>query len=301
MNMKRVLSVLLLSILLFSFVFSLSVGFVSANGGQEEGVVKTLWGSFLNKFNSFGLDSFQDNYSEKLAPFLISFLVVLLVYSISDFIPVLPANSQWIKWTFSFIFGVLAFLFIKSGIFVGIAQQYAIVSILMTSVMPLLILIAFSYKIRENDKYNDARGKVIFRFIDRVLFIGFIVLQIYYLIRGGVNDQVSFWFRITYAGTIGIAGIWTWNADSFYIKISEAVFHEDLKQYGEFQSNLAKVRLGNELANAYNELMNSGHQRNSPGYKTLWENYKRLYNKAKTEQRESYSDPNQASIKPTNS
>lgn len=185
--------------LLWLFVFSmLSFGIVSA---QQEGVFKKLWNAFFGGiFPSSSEFSFNiGSYEIEITQILLGLLVLLLVYSIADFIPLLPKG--WIQWVFSAIIALLAFLFVDADTIRSIGDTYEALGVALVSVIPLLILVGFSIKISK-----DERSAAWAPFFDKFVFLIFglwLVLKWYNSTEAGPSD-----YAVVYLASAAIAIAW---------------------------------------------------------------------------------------------
>jgi hypothetical protein len=204
---NKILSLFLFGLLFISFVIG-SVGFVSA----DDGIIKKLWDTFFG-----GL--FEDNYFNigdnqiEISRILLMFLVLLLVYSISDFLPFFPQNKDYIKWLFAGVVAVLSFLFVSGEDIKLILTNYEALGVMLTSIIPLVIIMAFTFKLGEKNK------KMAY-FVNPFLIIGFIlysILKWHYFTADGPLKTAYLWTAAL--GFIWLIG-WTW----FLKKYEKAAF-----------------------------------------------------------------------------
>lgn len=141
---KRILGLFLLGIL-FTSVLVGSIGVVSAEGFFTKAGDKLFGGSNWYENTSFSLD----NNKQDISRYLMMFLVALLVYSISDSLPFFPKGKQggYIKGLFAIVVAILSFLFIDGNDIEVILTNYEALGVALTSIIPLLVILLFAYKI----------------------------------------------------------------------------------------------------------------------------------------------------------
>ncbi len=188
--MKKGLKVL--GLLVLGLVFtSMIVGAVSA-AGSAQGIIKTIWDAFFEGINISGL---LDN--TQLAHALLLLLTALLVYSIADFLPFIPAN-KWIKGGFALIVGALAFLFIDTQTIKDITDTYGALGVALTSIIPLLILLAFSFKLSSDAKFAPYAS-----FIDKFMFL---IFGLWMILKWGSKTDTA--YRTAYLTSAVVAFVW---------------------------------------------------------------------------------------------
>ena len=205
---KGILGLFLFGLLIMSFVIG-SVGFVSA---QEEGVIKQLWNTFFGGIFDEGFFNIGDNKVE-ISRILLMFLVLLVVYSVSDFLPFFPKDKDYIKWLFAGAVAVLSFLFVDGKDIELILTTYEAWGIMLTSIIPLAIIMAFTFKLGKNNKRMAY-------FLNPFLIIGFILYSVvkWYNFVGADNLRAVYLWT-AFLGFIWLIG-WTW----FLRKHGEAAF-----------------------------------------------------------------------------
>ena len=201
---KGILGLFLFGLLIMSFVIG-SVGFVSAQG---EGVIKQLWNTFFGGL--FGEGSFIAGSQVEISRILLMFLVLLVVYSVSDFLPFFPKDKDYIKWLFAGAVAVLSFLFVEGEDIRFILTNYEALGVMLTSIIPLAIILAFTFKLGKKDKRMAY-------FLNPFLIIGFIL---YSLVKWfnfvGSDNLKSVYLWTAFLGFIWLIG-WKW----FLIKEEE--------------------------------------------------------------------------------
>ena len=120
----------------------------------------------------------------EISRILLMFLVVLIVYSVADFLPFFPQEKDkgYIKWLFAGVVAVLSFLFVDGADIQLILTNYEALGIMLTSIIPLVVILAFTFKMRTGDNKKYAN------IINTPLIIGF---GIYTLIKWWSFDSTS--------------------------------------------------------------------------------------------------------------
>lgn len=134
----KTLSFVLLGLLVTSFL----IGVVSA-GPLDDAISKAFSGSS-------GLFNLSSSAQDGLARILLIALVVMLVYSVITFLPFFPKNET-ISWVVSIIVGILSFMFVNIADIKTLMANYEALGIALTSILPLIIIIVFTYKLREKE------------------------------------------------------------------------------------------------------------------------------------------------------
>lgn len=152
---KKFFTVLLIGLFLVTLVSPMVFAQESPQLAPDDGVFVTLWKAFFGGiFDGDGgiFDRLQkEGRADDIQRILLIILVALLVYSISDFLP-FAQDKEYVKWAVSVVVALLAFLFIKKETLGGIVNTYGALGVALTSVIPLLILLAFSAKIKDKPK-----------------------------------------------------------------------------------------------------------------------------------------------------
>jgi len=127
--------------------------------------------SLQNLFNS----SLSTETRGTIAKILFMALIALIVYSIADILPFMPTQNETVKWAIAIIIAVLAFLFVPVGDIQVILTQYEALGIMITSIIPLIILMFFSVRFEAEMKSKGKTPEIIAatKVLNRFLFIGF--------------------------------------------------------------------------------------------------------------------------------
>jgi len=146
---SRIFVFLFITLLLISLIAAIVAAQNEAANQQtaaKEGksildLIKDAW----NK-SSF---KFSDQSKNLLAKGLLLILVILIVYSIMSFMPFIPEDKDWIGWLIAIIIGILSFLFISADEVRNILTTYEALGVALTSIIPLIVILTFCYKMRE--------------------------------------------------------------------------------------------------------------------------------------------------------
>jgi hypothetical protein len=150
---------------------------VSAGAQQTTTLGERLFGPLVK--SSTGL---SDEAKASIAKILLTILVVIFVYAISTYIPVFPKEQPSIRWIFAIIVGVLGFLFIKPEEIAAITKPYEALGVALTIVIPLIILITFTVRLREENKKIAA-------VVNKPLMIIFFIYVMYQWISLAIPDN----------------------------------------------------------------------------------------------------------------
>jgi len=201
---------LLIGILFVGLLF-LSLSLVAAQ--QQEGILKSLYDAFFSGVFS-GTGDFFNSYN--VAKILLILLVVMLVYSVSDFIPVV-SDKEWVKWAVSAIVGVLSFLLVDKQTIEGILTTYTALGVVLTSIVPLIILLAFHYKIVTNVNYRKA-SPLLTLVLGKFLFLLF---ALWVLFRWYSVSALGTPYVQAYLGAALFAFLWVFIGDVLLKKLSK--------------------------------------------------------------------------------
>jgi len=152
-----------------------------------------------------GFSMFSDNDQKMIAKILMAILVMLLVYSITDSMPFIgDKNKEGVRWAFSAVVAILSFMFVSMNAITALLTTYEAMGIALTSIIPLLILASFSWKLYDNHK---AIGMVIVRPL-------FIIFALY--MSGKFIFNLELGYRWMYLLAAAGSAIWAfWSADIF--------------------------------------------------------------------------------------
>ncbi len=156
MNKKSVLFSLLLGVFVIFYL-----GLVSAALGDSLSSIPVL----SDLFNFFG------SGSSGLSLILFTVLVILIIYSISGFIPVLN-EKEGVQWAFSIIIGILCFFYVDMSTITTLLASYQSLGVIITAVIPFLVIVTFSIRIETEKGGNNY---VFNQLLSNVVIWGFII------------------------------------------------------------------------------------------------------------------------------
>ena len=148
---KDFLGLFLLGILFLS-VFLGSVDFVSAASHGSDGAFKQIWDSLFGNVFNFDTGEEGEFFGQSYEKLLLVFLLVMLVYSVMEQLKL--SENQGINWAISFAVGVLGFIAVKDETIDLILTNYTALGVVLTSILPLVIVLFFAIKLRQNNKTN---------------------------------------------------------------------------------------------------------------------------------------------------
>jgi hypothetical protein len=177
------------------FLTSMMVGVVSAQ--TQDGVIKTLWDAFFGGINfqgesngGFLENNFDNDWRNLVAFVLVIFLVVMLVYSVLDFVPIFDkvVGGKKIKSPLqtltAIVIGILAFLFFDPKAIRELLVTYEALGVALTSIIPLMVIIFFSFNLSQD---GDLK-KIIFSRLVEVIFFIYLFFKVILVIR---NDGLN--------------------------------------------------------------------------------------------------------------
>jgi len=180
MNQKREYKNILFVALCSLLFIGLFVGLVSAESNSAES--NSAESNFDKLVNLLGSkSSVTMPTSDSIAKFLLVFLLVLVIYSVSDLLPFINEKES-IKWIISIVIGVLAFMFVSASVVKAILHNYTAMGIVLTSIIPLLVVWAFTYKLRT--KMPEAAP-----FVNKIVVMGFIIFALYQWLSMPTNSE----------------------------------------------------------------------------------------------------------------
>jgi len=205
----------------------------------QKGIIKTLGDAFFGGIFEKNASVTLGQYKVGISQILLLLLTALLVYSVSDFLPFLP-DKDWVKWSVSLIVALLAFLFIDPATITGIVDTYGALGVALTSIFPLIILLAFHLKIKDNPRFAPYSG-----FLRIFLFsiFGLWMIMKWYNASTGPASQYSTIYLISAL----IAGVWVIIGDRVlqrFIRAKERAAHQaGMEQATMDQVERAKVKI----------------------------------------------------------
>ncbi len=168
---KSVIGLFIIGLLFVGLIIG-SIGITSASQFSEPvGVVKSLWDALFGGLFESGSFNLHGSKIE-ISRILLMFLVVLMIYSVSDFLPFFPQDKDYLRWLFAGVIAVLSFLFVDGEDIRLILTNYEVLGVMLTSIIPLAIILAFTFKMHErNKKYANI--------INTPLLIGFAIYTLF--------------------------------------------------------------------------------------------------------------------------
>jgi len=220
--MKKETTKILAFAILGIITISLLAGIVSAQGNEEANRQATAetgksMGERIVDWWSTSTLKISDQSKTLLSKILLMALVILIVYSITAFLPFVPPGKDYINWLIATIIGILSFLFVSADNIRYIVTNYEALGVMLTSVLPFVVLLVFSYKLREN---NPSIANI----INPALFIGFLLYVGSKWLTYKPSENVIPELAYVYPLTVGLTVIWL----VFERRISHYFFKKEL-------------------------------------------------------------------------
>lgn len=207
-------------------------------------------GSFINELTN----GIPDDAKAGLGKILLATLVVLLVFSILGFVPFLSDSSTGIQWTVSIIIGILSFLFVSPKNIEFIMANYEALGITLTTILPLLIIIAFSLKIARDRRYGLSWGI----FISKFAIILFAIYDIgRWLTISWDTSQPTPVLAWMYPLSLIIAIIWFFAARKIVEKVDELEKKKEEEGVRGLQTNATSNIINNATQQRIQQIMNN--------------------------------------------
>ncbi|MBM3232943.1 hypothetical protein FJZ18_02125 [Candidatus Pacearchaeota archaeon] len=177
----KIFALLLLSLVLVSFIsISLVVAedevadaarsAVASGASEATTVGERMFGPLAALFKGGAMSESTQLLITKL---LLIFLVVIVVYAVAGFLPFFPDNQPGLKWAFSIVIGILAFIFVKPAEIKVLLTTYQALGIAVTTIIPLIIILTLTYKLSEKAPgVASIANKVIL-----IIFLGYLFVQ----------------------------------------------------------------------------------------------------------------------------
>ncbi|MEM3405373.1 MAG: hypothetical protein QW117_00130 [Candidatus Pacearchaeota archaeon] len=177
-KISKIFTLLLISL----FLITILINVVSAQTAEDK--IKSFF-SNINKQTS-GL---SNDVKTGIAKILLTILIILLVYSIISFIPIINTNPG-IGGLISVIVGILSFIFVKPEDILGILVTYEAMGVILTTFFPLVIIIIFTVRLRE-------ANAVMATFVNKMIIAGFAVYVAVKWFTLPVNAVMTWVYPIT--------------------------------------------------------------------------------------------------------
>jgi len=196
---KRIFGLFLFVLVLAGFFgFVLNSGVVSAAEG--DGVFKEVWDAlFGGIFDGVGGEgSFLKDNQNEISRYLLMAVLGLLVYSVASELPFIKGQPNMIRAAFSIVVALLGFLFIDSKEIGLILTNYQALGVILTSVVPLIIVLFFSIELR---KSKPAVADI----VNKAIGIGFgLYLLFTWVGAKEVDSSLKTVYLITFFAVIGL-------------------------------------------------------------------------------------------------
>lgn len=243
-TLKNIFSVFALFLLL-----TLSLALIQAQSSQEENIEKYagLAGTYLLKFQemfmsvlsslSFGVFG-EDDASPlvQFQQFLLMAIVFIIVYAMMSFISLIP---EGLFFPFSLAVTILAFLFIDVGNVATMVSNYESIGIIITVILPVLILLAFSFRMY-NRAYNG-KGKMSPFFAEVFNFLFLVFFGFFFLKYAGSEEGTISAMRVLSGWLLIIIGV----TQTVLYKILAGLLH---RWKGDAEKMKREIKQAKEMA-----------------------------------------------------
>jgi len=230
-NGGKVLSIFFLSIIVMSLF-----AFLTSAETPLDILINKISGP-TNLVNAINQQLGSDTQAA-IAKVLFFILIALIIYSISDVIPFISNSNNAIKWGVTLIISFLAIWFLQVGDIILILTSYKALGVAITTVIPLIVLIAFNYKLRsQGSTYAGIINKITMTLF--ILYVGFSWLTTDTAFLG----QSNLWW--IYPVTIIIAFIWLFAEGWIYYRIFLSKERGSVQAFNTVEKVMIATRIKN--------------------------------------------------------
>ena len=212
---------LLMVSLMMSFVGADTVVRDSSSGG----ILLTISDGIGGVADSIGLTG-----NEMISRWLLTALLVMLVYAVAAKMPFLSGTSDGAKalrWGFSIVVGILGFILVDGQEIQTILTNYQALGVALTSIIPLVILATFFWEFKNS---SNATMKAVGGVIEKPLFVLFgVYLVIKWAVLAGEGSALA-WIYIL---TLIIVVIWLLFGSAIYKRFTKFKSAAETKIAGE--------------------------------------------------------------------
>jgi hypothetical protein len=236
---SKFLALLLVSVFLISFlsyaVYADAASDAAAKATADAKAKTQTMGEYIKSlFPSTGSKDFglSDNTKAVISKILLTILVILLVYSVVNFIPLLnakPAIGAWV----SIIVGILSFMFVDLNDVMVILTTYEALGVVLTTILPLIIIMTFTIQLRKAEPSMAV-------FVNKLIMVGFIV---YVAIAWWSIPVASAKFAFLYPLTIIISFIWLFLERWIYWRVFGAALAGNTEDFGRGTITLNEMKI----------------------------------------------------------
>ncbi|MEK6919350.1 MAG: hypothetical protein AABW73_04935 [Nanoarchaeota archaeon] len=220
---KGILALILVLSLTSIFLTSL----VSAQSTAQK-----IWDPIKDMFTGWQ----SGNLSVGVAKWLFLFLLVVMIYEIVKFVPVIKNMHRVVKFIFSLIVGFLATAYLVPEEIKVALVSYGAFGLLLGGIIPFILLVFFSVEMR---KEENGVGGLIVSYVIWIGYIGFLAWRTWDTMKNAPEGQE--WMYYIYLIIIAVSLIFIF----FQRKIMRALFRAEINQATESErKDLASSLLG---------------------------------------------------------
>ncbi len=185
----QLLTLVILGLFLFSSITLISAKpvFVEQLEDSISGVPGFFRDVVVKGLEALGFEDLGDGRLET-SRFLLMLITVMLVYSVLGTLG-LFGEKPWINWVVSVAAGFLGFLFIPSGTIRAIALEYEIMAVLLNIILPVAIVLMFTWQIQTKVWSGDKSNvNPIFAIYLSKIIVGSMAIYLFFQALGGNLD-----------------------------------------------------------------------------------------------------------------
>jgi hypothetical protein len=212
----KIFALIFLSLL----ISSIFINFVAAAPSNTP--LSDAIGNFFSSIQKVSLD---ESNKASLSRVLLILLVVMFVYSISSFIPLLE-DSPFIQFSISVIIGILSFLYVSAEDIRLILTNYEALGVALTSIIPLLIILVFTFQLRR-------KSASVATFVNPLIIILFASYSLYKWFTVSPTSDL----KLLYLFSLILAAIWFFVGSWLSFKIEQMIGKGRINEY-KFLSKL---------------------------------------------------------------
>ena len=226
-----------------SILFLLLVTSLTIAQSQEENIEKYagLAGTYLLKFQeifmsaltSLSFGAFGDGGLVAFQQFLLMAMVFIVVYAMISFLSLIP---EGVLFPISLAITILSFLFIDVKNIQMMISNYESVGILITVVIPVMILLAFSFRMY-NRAYNGKGRKSPF-FAEMFNLIFLVFFGFFFLRQAGYEEGMISFLRVLSGWILIIIGV----TQTVLYKILAGLFHKWKEDSEKMKNEMGEIK-----------------------------------------------------------
>ncbi|MFA5992415.1 MAG: hypothetical protein WC796_01770 [Candidatus Pacearchaeota archaeon] len=160
-------SVILISLLLIS-TFVISIYLVSAQGTDASSIVNSIRSGVSSFFSNWLMGA---GFSEGIAKVLMTILIFMIIWSVSEYAPIISDSGNWIRLVFVLIITFLSTAFLTPDEIYIMMMSYRGVGFAIGIIIPFLIMILFTIALAAGGKTGGRNIRPVDVLFKRVLAV----------------------------------------------------------------------------------------------------------------------------------